>query len=51
MKLSPIEQKILDFISIAKTAELFQIAIAVNETSDIALLLSANRSRAFAILL
>ena len=37
MKLSPIEQKILDFISIAKTAELFQIAIAVNETSDITL--------------
>lgn len=37
MKLSPIEQKILDFISTAKTAELFQIAIAVNETSDITL--------------
>ena len=37
MELSPIEQKILDFISTAKTAELFQIAIAVNETSDITL--------------
>lgn len=37
MKLTPIEQQILDFISEAKTADLYQIAIAVNETSCIAL--------------
>lgn len=37
MKLSPIEKQILDFISKAKTADLYQIAIAVNETSHITL--------------
>lgn len=37
VKLTPIEQQILDFISKAKTADLYQIAIAVNETSCIAL--------------
>ena len=37
LELTPIEQQILDFISQAKTADLYQIAIAVNETSDITL--------------
>lgn len=37
LELTPIEQQILDFISKAKTADLYQIAIAVNETSCVAL--------------